>query len=112
MVLRLQICKWVVDCPKMTWKIEKHSDGPKTTIRLIGRMQVGHLADLQRLINEGKSPIVLDLGELILVDLAAVRFLGRCLNDGVSLLHCPQYIGRWIAKEQDTNERLRGRRRG
>lgn len=84
----------------MTWKIERHSDGPKTTIRLIGRMQVKHLKDLQLLIDKGKPTIALDLEELMLVDLEAVRFLVRCLNDGVTLLHCPPYIGRWIANEK------------
>jgi hypothetical protein len=64
-------------------------------------MQVQHLQDLQMLI-EGSGPtIALDLEELMLVDLEAVRFLGRCQNDGVSLLHCSQYIRDWIAKEQD-----------
>lgn len=85
----------------MTWKIEKHSDGPKTTIRLIGRMQVEHLENLQLLIDKDKSSIALDLEELMLVDLEAVRFFVRCLNDGVSLLHCPPYIRRWIANEKD-----------
>ncbi len=64
-------------------------------------MQVQHLQDLQMLIDESGPTIVLDLEELTLVDLEAVRFLGRCQNDGVSLLHCSQYIKDWIAKEQD-----------
>jgi len=85
----------------MSWKIEKQCHGQRTTIRLIGRMQVQHLQDLQMLIDESGPTIVLDLEELTLVDLEAVRFLGRCQNNGVSLLHCPQYIRGWIGKEQD-----------
>ena len=73
--------------PKMTWKIEKHSDGPKTAIRLIGRMQVEHLEDLELLIDKGKPTIALDPEELMAVDLEGVRFLVRCLNDGLTLLH-------------------------
>jgi hypothetical protein len=66
-------------------------------------MQAQHLQDLQRLIEESGPTIALDLEELMLVDLEAVRFLGRCKNDGVSLLHCPQYVRDWIAKEQDNS---------
>ena len=85
----------------MTWKIEKHCVGQKTTIRLIGRMQEQHLEDLQVVIDDSKPNIALDLEELMLVDLEAVRFLGRCQDNGISLLHCSQYIRNWIAKEQD-----------
>jgi len=85
----------------MSWKVEKHRDGQRTTIRLIGRMQMQHLQDLQMLIEESRPPIALDLEELMLVDLEAVCFLGHCQNKGVSLLHCSQYIRGWIGKEQD-----------
>jgi hypothetical protein len=84
----------------MTWKIDKHCDGQRTTIRLIGRMQLQHLQALQMLIDESSPPITLDLDELMLVDLEAVCFLGRCQKDGVSLLRCSRYIREWIAKEQ------------
>ena len=85
----------------MTLKIEKHSDGHKTTIRLIGRLQAEHLPDLQALIAESGPGIVLNLQELTLVDVEAVRFLGNCRNNRVSLLHCSPYIGQWIVKEQE-----------
>lgn len=88
----------------MTWKIEKHCDGQRTTIRLIGRMQLQHLQALQTLIDESSAPITLDLDELMLVDVEAVCFLGRCQNDGVSLLHCSRYIKDWIAKERDAGK--------
>jgi anti-anti-sigma regulatory factor len=85
----------------MTLKIEKHSDGHITTIRLIGRMQGEHLSDLQALITESGPGIVLDLQELALVDVQAVRFLRDCRKNRVALLHCAPYIRAWIAKEQE-----------
>jgi hypothetical protein len=100
MVLRLRLCRRFAIVQKMIWKIEKHSDGQITTIRLIGRMQAQHLEDLHALIEESKPPIALDLEELMLVDLEAVRFLGRCQSGGMSLLHCAQYVRHWITKEQ------------
>ena len=84
----------------MTLKIEKHSDGHKTTIRLIGRVQAEHLSDLQALITEGGPGVVLDLEELTLVDVEAVHFFGNCGKNHVALLHCPPYIRDWIAKEK------------
>jgi hypothetical protein len=94
----------------MTLKIEKHLDGHKTTIRLIGRMQAEHLPALQALIKESGPRIVLDLEELTLVDVEAVSFLGGCRRGGLALLHCSSYIREWIAREEERAERSRDER--
>ena len=85
----------------MTLKIDRYSDGYSTTFRLIGRMRVEHLAELEKQIRESESKIVLDLEELNLVDVEAVRFLGKCEAQGVTLLNCSPYIRDWIGKERD-----------
>jgi anti-anti-sigma regulatory factor len=85
----------------MTLRIENHSDGHGTTIRLIGRMRAEHLPELEKQIRESESKIVLDLEEVNLVDVEAVRFLGRCEAQGVTLLNCSPYIRDWIGKERD-----------
>ena len=85
----------------MTFKIEKHRDGHSTTIRLIGRMRAEHLSELEKQIRENESKIALDLEELDLVDVEAVRFLGMCETQGVTLLNCSAYIRDWIGKERD-----------
>ena len=85
----------------MTFRIEKYADEYSTTIRLIGRMQAEHLAEVETLIRESGSKIVLDLEELNLVDVEAVRFLGRCEIAGVTLANCSPYIRDWIGKERD-----------
>jgi hypothetical protein len=85
----------------MTLKIEKYSDQYSTTIRLIGRVQAEHLTELETQIKESRSKIVLDLEELNLVDVEAVRFLGRCEVAGVTLVNCCPYIRDWIGKERD-----------
>ena len=84
----------------MTFKIEKFRDANSTTIRLIGRMRAEHLSELEKQIRESESKIVLDLEELNLVDLEAVRFLGMFETQGVALLNCSPYIRDWIDKEQ------------
>ena len=85
----------------MTFKIEKHRDRHRTTIRLIGRMRADHLSELEKQISESESKIVLDLEELNLVDVEAIRFLGMCETQGVTLLNCSPYIRDWIGKERD-----------
>jgi hypothetical protein len=85
----------------VTLKIEKYADQYSTTIRLIGRMRAEHLPELEKQIRDTESKIVLDLEELNLVDVEAVRFLGMCEKQGVTLLNCSAYIRDWIGKERD-----------
>ena len=85
----------------VTLKIEGYSDGAITTIRLIGRMRAEHVMELEQQIAESESKIVLDLEEVKLVDVEAVRFLGSCEISGVTLLNCAPYIRDWIGKERD-----------
>ena len=72
-----------------------------TTIRLIGRMRAEHVVELELQIAESESKIVLDLEEVKLVDVEAVRFLGSCEVAGGTLLNCAPYIRDWIGKERD-----------
>jgi hypothetical protein len=66
----------------VTFKIETYRDEHGTTIRLIGRMRAEHLSDLEKQIRESESRIELDLEELDLIDVEAVRFLGICEKQG------------------------------
>jgi hypothetical protein len=88
----------------MALKIEKYTDGDRTTIRLTGRMQAEHLEELGEQICGTGSAIALDLEEVTLVDVEIVRFLGVCEAQGVSLLNCSPYIRDWIGKERKTGE--------
>ena len=59
------------------------------------------MAELEKQVRESESKIVLDLEEVNLVDVEAVRFLGMCEAQGVTLLNCSPYIRDWIGKERD-----------
>jgi anti-anti-sigma regulatory factor len=85
----------------MTLKIERHPEGSGTTIRLIGRVEAEHLAELEKQIRESGSKVVIDLEEVDLVDLDVVRFLGICEAQGITLFNCAPYIRDWIGKERD-----------
>ena len=80
----------------MTLRIERVQRG----IRLSGEFRVGQLDQVKSEIERCKSPIVLDLEELDLIDLEGVRFLNACESAGVSILHCSAYIREWMLQER------------
>jgi len=87
----------------MTLKIEKVSAGPKTIIRLSGRLRSEHLDEFKTQI-EGDQSIALDLDGVTLVDVEVVRFLNGCKGNNVELLHCSPFIREWMLREQDRKE--------
>ncbi len=76
------------------------SGGGHTSLRLSGRIQSEHLEALKAQIRRNSTAIVLDLEDVTLVDLDAVRFLGGCEAEGIGLLHCPPYVRQWILRER------------
>ena len=88
----------------MTLKIEKVSAGPKTIIRLSGRLRSEHLDEFKTQIEGDQSPIALDLDGVTLVDVEVVRFLNGCKENNVELLHCSPFIQEWMLREQDRKE--------
>jgi anti-anti-sigma regulatory factor len=86
----------------VTLKIEKTLVEHGTTIKLIGRIRAEHLTELKAQVAASVPRIVLDLGEVSLVDADAVRFLGSCESQGIQLLSCSAYIREWIVRERET----------
>ena len=72
----------------MTLKIERHPEGSGTTIRLIGRVEAEHLAELEKQIRESGSQVVIDLEEVEPVKVDVVRILGICEAQGITLFNC------------------------
>ena len=83
----------------MTLRIDKTSDGLRTTIRLSGQIQWEHLEELKSQM-PGGAETVLDLDEVTLVDVDVVRFLKACEAAGVEVVHCSRYIREWMLREQ------------
>jgi anti-anti-sigma regulatory factor len=86
----------------VTLKIEKALVEQGTTIKLIGRIRAEHLSELKAQISASVPKVVLELGEVSLVDADAVRFLGGCESEGIQLLNCSPYIREWLVREQET----------
>ena len=85
----------------MTFKIETVAEKNGTGIKLIGWLRSEYLAELRAKIGSGGHPVVLEMAEVTLVDVEAVRFLGACETQGIELRHCPAYIREWIARERE-----------
>jgi anti-anti-sigma regulatory factor len=83
----------------MTLRIQRDSVRGSTTIRLIGRIRSEHLRELKEQVATAGLGVVLDLDEVTLLDVDAVRFLGACEADGAKLLHCSPYIREWMLRE-------------
>ena len=86
----------------MTLKIVTIPGEHSTTIKLIGRIRAEHLAELRGQIATSAPSIVLELGEVTLVDADVVRFLSACDSEGIQLQHCSAYIREWIARERES----------
>ena len=88
----------------MTLRIEEKSDGHRTILRLSGRIQSDHLEELTAHIRRNRPAIGLDLDDVTLVDVPAVRFLSFCEAEGIELLHCAPYIREWMRRERGQEE--------
>jgi anti-anti-sigma regulatory factor len=84
----------------VTLKIEKALGERCTIIKLIGRIRAEHLHELKAQIATSAPTIVLELGEVSLVDADVVRFLSTCESEGIQLLNCSAYIREWVVKER------------
>jgi hypothetical protein len=85
----------------MTFKMERQVNGHTTTFRLIGHLRAAHLEALKAHMASHRPRTVLDLDQVMLVDVAVVRFLAGCEAAGMAVLHGPPYIREWIRREQD-----------
>jgi anti-anti-sigma regulatory factor len=81
-------------------KIEKDAQGGKTRLRLSGQFQAEHVGELNKQLRDNGPRFVLDLKEVTIVDVEVVRFLGACKANGVKIVHCPEYIRQWMARER------------
>lgn len=75
--------------------------GP-VTLTLAGKCNGGSLGELRRAIDKARRmqrEIVIDLGEVTLVDRPSLQFLAAQLRDDIKLINCPEYIEPWISRE-------------
>ena len=82
-------------------RIVRAIDAGATTLTVSGRIVSEQLPELRRSLDAERSRgVVLDLVEVSLVDVEAVRFLMQCEIEGVRIAHCPAYVREWMAREK------------
>jgi hypothetical protein len=84
---------------RMTLRIERSARGGAVVFALSGRIEGEHVEELKRLFKL-EAPIhgmVLNLGDVTLVDQDGVTFLAHCEAAGWELTDCPAYIREWMA---------------
>ena len=85
----------------MTLRIVADVREDRTTIRLIGRMRAEHVEHVRAEIAASRAPAALDLDEVTLTDVDAVRFLVALERAGIVLDHCAPFIREWMTREAD-----------
>ena len=85
----------------MTLRIVADVREEGTTIRLIGHMRAEHLEHVRAELAANRSPTMLDLDDLRLADVDAIRFLAAAERQGVILRHCAPFIRAWMAREAE-----------
>jgi hypothetical protein len=84
----------------VTLRIETTSGRKWTIVKLIGRIQTEHLSELHAQLDTIGGSIVLDLGDVSLVNVDVVQFLSTCESEGIQPLNCPTCIRKWIDREK------------
>jgi anti-anti-sigma regulatory factor len=86
-------------------RITRAAANGEVVFKLSGRLDAENLAELEKLMTSEANGrrIVLDLGDLTLVDQNAVSFLKRCEAHNITLKNCPAYIREWITNAEDVS---------
>jgi hypothetical protein len=84
----------------MTLRIESLLRDGQSVFMLIGRITAAEVPQLQASIATARKPVALDLNEVLLVDVDAVRFLAEAAEDGIELRNLPSYVRAWIILEK------------
>ena len=84
----------------MTLRIERIPGKRRTRIRLSGALRSEHFDQVKAEIERLGPRVALDLEEVDLADVDAIRFLNACEADGVEVLNCSPYIREWMFQER------------
>jgi anti-anti-sigma regulatory factor len=72
------------------------------TLALAGKCNGTSLGELRRAIERARRShkrVVIDLGEVTLLDRPSLQFLAAQSREDITLTNCPEYIQPWIFRE-------------
>ena len=88
-------------CTRLTYRIHRSAAADRVVFALSGELTEDCAVELCSVVlasGEGK-PVIIDLRDVTLVDVATVKCLARAEAAGVTLVNCPDYVRRWITAE-------------
>ncbi len=92
----------------MTCKIKRVlTPGGFVVFRVSGRIDCAYVELLLELTENEKTAkdrLALDLTEVTLVSLEAIRALNVAEANGIELRHCPAYVREWISRERERGQ--------
>ena len=80
--------------------LSKSEIGNVVRLTLAGKMSANGIGELRREIEgarKRRKPILVDLGEITLVDRVSADYLNSVAGGAVRFENCPSYLRRWIA---------------
>jgi hypothetical protein len=84
----------------MTLKIERHAEGERVILHLVGNLRTEHVEELKAHISAANRANALDVGGISLISVEGIRFLNSCAASGVSIANASPYISQWMALER------------
>lgn len=76
------------------------SEEDRVVLRVSGRIQAEHVDMLRDLLGREGGRVAIDLKEVILVTLEAVKLLALSEANGTELRNCTSYIREWVDQER------------
>ena len=83
----------------MTCRIDRRWTEKGLLLQVSGRLASEDLEIVHTALH-GRRVVAIELSEVELVDLDAVRLLAQAEVEGIELRNCPAYIREWITKER------------
>ena len=87
----------------MTCRIDRVSIEEGVVLRVSGRLTGDGLEVLRTALEEDRV-VAIELAEIELVDLDAVKLLALEEGNGIELRNCPAYIREWVTRERSRGE--------
>ena len=86
----------------MTFRIQTSVNWKEVIFRISGHLNVESVNELQRLfgVYGPDRKFILDLKDVGLVDLDALKFLANSKAGGTQLRNCPAYVREWIFRDE------------
>lgn len=81
--------------------LRREETADRIFLALAGRMTANGIGELRRELDEARrqrKPVILDLGEVTLLDRVSAEFLNSVASPMVRFENCPQYLQRWIGR--------------